>query len=355
MPDSQTIGLLVAAMVAGVICFRLYTVLGRRTGQEPQPQPPSAVPRWRRPCPLPAAGAAGHPPAACWISSWPTAISTRPNFSPARARPMPRSSRLLPPATAPALRPLLSPDVYAAFDAGISQRDRRPPPPSSNCMMRASSGSALHGTHRRDHPGLRAPSSPARRHVHESTDVGPSNAIWTRPIPTGPWWRRRAICLNADLRHGRLLAALALLLAACTRQKPPPAVPTRPASVARRFRPICRAGRQSDAEAALASFQRGCAVLDAEAAMPRPWAARAMPERWRTGAASALQARAMRKAFFRREFHALCRRRGDALFTGYYEPQIRGSRTRQRRLSDPGLWPAVRSGAGRSGRCSIPS
>ena len=39
MPDSQTLGLVVAAMVAGIICFRLYTVLGRRTGHEPSPQP----------------------------------------------------------------------------------------------------------------------------------------------------------------------------------------------------------------------------------------------------------------------------------------------------------------------------
>src|SRR5437868_3438248 len=37
MPDSQTLGLLVAAMVAGIICFRLFTVLGRKTGHEPPP------------------------------------------------------------------------------------------------------------------------------------------------------------------------------------------------------------------------------------------------------------------------------------------------------------------------------
>jgi predicted lipid-binding transport protein (Tim44 family) len=50
MPDSQTLGLLVAAMVAGIICFRLYTVLGRRTGHEPPPQQP--VPQ-SRPAALP--------------------------------------------------------------------------------------------------------------------------------------------------------------------------------------------------------------------------------------------------------------------------------------------------------------
>ena len=38
MPDAQLIEILIAAMVAGVILFRLYTVLGRRTGHEPQSQ-----------------------------------------------------------------------------------------------------------------------------------------------------------------------------------------------------------------------------------------------------------------------------------------------------------------------------
>src|SRR6476620_11646677 len=37
MPGSQTLGLLAAAMVAAIVLFRLYTVLGRRTGHEPQP------------------------------------------------------------------------------------------------------------------------------------------------------------------------------------------------------------------------------------------------------------------------------------------------------------------------------
>src|SRR5689334_8936367 len=38
MPDSQLLGILIAAMVAGVVLFRLYAVLGRRTGHEPQQQ-----------------------------------------------------------------------------------------------------------------------------------------------------------------------------------------------------------------------------------------------------------------------------------------------------------------------------
>jgi predicted lipid-binding transport protein (Tim44 family) len=37
MGDSQLLGILLIAMVAGIILFRLYTVLGRRTGNEREP------------------------------------------------------------------------------------------------------------------------------------------------------------------------------------------------------------------------------------------------------------------------------------------------------------------------------
>ena len=48
MLDPQLIEILVLALIAGVILFRLYTVLGRRTGNEPPPQDPrvpASVPR----------------------------------------------------------------------------------------------------------------------------------------------------------------------------------------------------------------------------------------------------------------------------------------------------------------------
>lgn len=38
MADSQLLGILLIAMVAGIILFRLYTVLGRRTGSEREPR-----------------------------------------------------------------------------------------------------------------------------------------------------------------------------------------------------------------------------------------------------------------------------------------------------------------------------
>jgi len=50
MPDSQTLGLIIAATVAAVLAFRLYTVLGRRTGHEPSPpetRPAPAAPELR--------------------------------------------------------------------------------------------------------------------------------------------------------------------------------------------------------------------------------------------------------------------------------------------------------------------
>ena len=40
MPNAQYLEILILAVVAGVILFRLYTVLGRRTGEEPPPREP---------------------------------------------------------------------------------------------------------------------------------------------------------------------------------------------------------------------------------------------------------------------------------------------------------------------------
>ena len=47
MLDPQLIEILVLALIAGVILFRLYTVLGRRTGHE-APPPDPRVPVVRR-------------------------------------------------------------------------------------------------------------------------------------------------------------------------------------------------------------------------------------------------------------------------------------------------------------------
>jgi hypothetical protein len=60
MPDSQLIGILIAAMVAGVVLFRLYIVLGRRTGHEPSHEQQAA--RGPAPSPLRTPSALEAPP-----------------------------------------------------------------------------------------------------------------------------------------------------------------------------------------------------------------------------------------------------------------------------------------------------
>ncbi|HEX4026086.1 MAG TPA: MltA domain-containing protein [Rhizomicrobium sp.] len=118
--------------------------------------------------------------------------------------------------------------------------------------------------------------------------------------------------------------ATAFLLAACTTQKPPAVPPGLHLS---------RAGfdqlpgwREAGAGAALAAFQRGCAVV-----MQKPDAApmggagyAGTVADWR-GVCAKAQGDA--KSFFAGNFtpYAVT---GDALFTGYYEPEIRGQRAR---------------------------
>jgi predicted lipid-binding transport protein (Tim44 family) len=123
MPDAQLIEILIAAMVAGVILFRLYTILGRRTGHEPQPQdrltPVSATARLR---PQPA--------------ERPSEPQARSLFDIQLADPSFETGHFLKGARAAyeiilkafaggdraSLKPLLSDEVYKAFDAEISKR-----------------------------------------------------------------------------------------------------------------------------------------------------------------------------------------------------------------------------------------
>ena len=102
MPNSQFLDILLFAVVAGVILFRLYTVLGRRTGNERPPQESyrlsgaDAAPPKDNVVPLPVAARAGRlptswpirSPAAFWISSWPTAVLRPITSWPAHEAPM---------------------------------------------------------------------------------------------------------------------------------------------------------------------------------------------------------------------------------------------------------------------------
>ena len=127
MPDAQLIEILIAAMVAGVVLFRLYTILGRRTGHEPQPQDRIAAP---------AASSALRPAAA----DRPVEPQAHSLFDIQLADPSFETGHFLSGARVAyeiilkafaegdraTLKPLLSDDVYKAFDAEITARGSAP-------------------------------------------------------------------------------------------------------------------------------------------------------------------------------------------------------------------------------------
>lgn len=140
MADSQLLGILLLAMVAGIILFRLYTVLGRRTGNEREPQD-----RLRR------IGAGAAQPAAENVLALPDRSAVSPQQSDGENAVAPalaeieradrgfESTRFLEGARQAykevvtafaardreALRPLLSDEVYATFDAEIHAHEER--------------------------------------------------------------------------------------------------------------------------------------------------------------------------------------------------------------------------------------
>ena len=130
MPDSQLLGILIAAMVAGVVLFRLYTVLGRRTGHEPQPE--QQAPRVPAPSPLraPAIAEVLPPEGACARGLMDIEMAD-PSFDRGHFLKGARTAyELIQKAYAEAdrltLRPLLSDDVYAAFEREIAARPGAP-------------------------------------------------------------------------------------------------------------------------------------------------------------------------------------------------------------------------------------
>ena len=141
MPDSQTLGLLVAAMVAGIVCFRLFTLLGRRTGQEPQARPAPAP--LTPPAPQPVEQQQPSSNGLLDIQLADREFDT-PKFLAGARDAYVQIVTAFAAGDRAALRPLLSPDVYSAFDAGISQRTT---PPAAFVKLHDARivGSALHG------------------------------------------------------------------------------------------------------------------------------------------------------------------------------------------------------------------
>lgn len=131
------------------------------------------------------------------------------------------------------------------------------------------------------------------------------------------------------MRPNRGLAVLILAagLATCTHQPPPPGMTLTKV----RFADL---PQWSAAEATLASFQRACAVLATKPdTTPMGGAGYAgVVADWR-GACAAASGEA--RAFFVGNFTPFLVSGSDALFTGYYEPEIRGSRSRRGTFQTP--------------------
>ncbi|HEX2760207.1 MAG TPA: Tim44/TimA family putative adaptor protein [Rhizomicrobium sp.] len=139
MPDSQSLGLLIAATLAGIICFRLYWVLGRRTGHEPPPQPQAKPSPLSAPPPQPVAVEAPQTQDAAPVSAPVSAnglldiqLADR-NFDTAKFLGGAREAykMILDAFTRgdhEALRPLLAPEVMDAFGEAIKTRTAPPDP-----------------------------------------------------------------------------------------------------------------------------------------------------------------------------------------------------------------------------------
>src|SRR5262249_23547264 len=121
----QTLGLLGAAMVAGIICFRLFTILGRRTGHEPPP--PQAVPQ-ARPEPLKAPPPQEVAPSSNGLLDIQLADRDfdTPKFLAGAREAYARLVTAFAKGDRAELKPLLSPEVFTAFDAGITARNEPP-------------------------------------------------------------------------------------------------------------------------------------------------------------------------------------------------------------------------------------
>ena len=222
MPDTQLIEILIAAMVAGVVLFRLYTILGRRTGHEPQPQDRIAPP----PAQFGAAlrRRTGRP-----------SRQARSLFDIQLADPSFETGHFLSGARTAyeiilkafavgdraSLKPLLSDEVYKAFDAEIAAREAgargRDSGGPHRCPHR---GSHAGGPDRRDHgvvprPVRRSEFATVQRDVTDvwtfARQIGASSPTWTwsrpaAPCPEPPRFSLLLVCW-------RSLAALCLVVA----------------------------------------------------------------------------------------------------------------------------------------------
>lgn len=148
MPDTQLLEILVVAMIAGVILFRLYTVLGRRTGHEPPPPQPGRLPGSDTAAlPPPAAAEPVKDPGGHGLIDIQLAdrsFDTQHFLQGART-----AHEMIVGAfhkgDRQALKPLLSEEVFAAFDAAITARGNAPAPALTNLKDARVVGASLTG------------------------------------------------------------------------------------------------------------------------------------------------------------------------------------------------------------------
>lgn len=121
--EQDTIQILVLAFIAGIVLFRLYTTLGKRTGAEAEAPAPAQGEFPRAPAPAPAAV-----PGSVGVTGVAAIERADPNFDPGLFLQGARSAyELIVGAFAKgdreALRGLLTPRVYASYVAAIETRE----------------------------------------------------------------------------------------------------------------------------------------------------------------------------------------------------------------------------------------
>ena len=125
MPDSQTLMLIIAATVAAVVLFRLYTVLGRRTGHEPSPPEARAIPQADIRAPAaPTVGEAASQTSGHGLMDIQLADRSfdKTHFLAGARTAYEMIQKAFAAGDRPSLKPLLSDDVYGAFESAISAR-----------------------------------------------------------------------------------------------------------------------------------------------------------------------------------------------------------------------------------------
>ena len=182
MPDTQSLILLAAAMVAGVVCFRLFQVLGRRTGHEPTAQAPRPstqdAPKAAAPAMLEAPEAtrsAGPSSGGLVAIQLADRSFDKDHFLTGAREAYGRIVRAFAAGDVKALEPLLSPPVLQAFEDAIAARGaaRGPAPAATFTALQDAviTGASLEGRHAEITLTFRAGFAPQDGAPHDVTDV----------------------------------------------------------------------------------------------------------------------------------------------------------------------------------------